>query len=198
MDLSFADVKYKVESPVSSANVSDNKAEFKELHIKLKNILNIVQEKHSLKVGWFASAVYPNGELVGNVAKKQEFGFTTYLDGNAIKVPPRPFVRPAKRKNIKAWQQITYAGIINAIKKKNADLLPTFDRLGFKVAGDIKRAIKDVYYPPLSDYTISQRMKRRGIDNMKDLTMTQVGELVKPLEDTGKMISTVDFHSNKG
>jgi hypothetical protein len=177
---------------VNVKSKQNNHSNHKLFSEKLDDLKDFIKDRHTLKVGWFDSAIFSNGEKIGNVAFWQEYGTKN--------IPPRPFVRPAKKINIKTWKKTICADIKKEIKKGNSDFLPIFDKLGFKVAGDIKRAIEAVYSPRLAESTIRGRMKRRGIskEDRKKLSPEQTRILEKPLIDTGKMISTVDFHSSKG
>lgn len=194
MDLSFAEINYTLKAeipqqlglslPEKKSKASDN------IHIRLKNIENLVSGKYTLAVGWFEGNTYPNGELVGDVARKQEFG-----DGN---IPPRPFIRPAKRANLRKWEKIIMQGIKKEIKNGKGNFLNALNGLGLVASGDIKEAIERVLTPPLAKSTIKARMERRGIESKDGLSGEQISILEKPLIDTGRMISTVEYHASKG
>lgn len=185
MDLSFAEVDYQ-----STTVKVQNKKNFNNLHIRLKNIEKLVSNRYTLAVGWFEGNVYPNGELVGDVAKKQEFG--------SDNIPPRPFLRPAKRENLQKWKKIIAKGIKKEIKSGKNDFLSALNMLGLVASADVQNAIERVMTPPLAEKTIKKRMASRGISSKKGLSAEQISILEKPLIDTGKMISTVAYHASKG
>lgn len=101
-------------------------------------------ENRVLKVGFFASAKYPNGEAVSDVAAYNEFGTS--------KIPPRPFMRNAKSENDAKWVE-SLAKNIEA--SKSADL--AFGRLGELVRNDIITSINKTTTPPNSAQTIERK-----------------------------------------
>ena len=101
-------------------------------------------ENRSLKVGFFASAKYPNGEAVSDVAAYNEFGTSA--------IPPRPFIRNAKSENEKKWANFLARDLNSS---GNADL--AFSRLGELVRNDIIVSINKTTRPPNSADTIARK-----------------------------------------
>lgn len=101
-------------------------------------------ENRVLKVGFFASAKYPSGEAVSDVAAYNEFGTSA--------IPPRPFMRNAKSENDKKWVDFL-AKDLNSTK--NADL--SFARLGELVRNDVIVSINKTTKPPNSAETIARK-----------------------------------------
>lgn len=133
-----------------------------------------IATRASMQVGWFEDESYDTGVSVAGVAIKQEFG--------EKKIPARPFMRPARDYNSNKWRA-TFQGAV----KKTGDVAESFETLGLVVTGDIRAAIQAVQDPPLSDTTIKARLAKYKSGGKKANHTT----LVKPLIDTGLMISSV-------
>ncbi len=58
------------------------------------------------------------------------------------------------------------------------------DAIGLKAAADIKKKISNIWEPPLSPYTIKQRLSKKSNQRV-------IGNLTKPLIDTGIMLNTL-------
>jgi len=142
-------------------------------HSALKNFIN---ESHNTKlsVGFLGNEAYEDGEQVGDVARSNEFGD---LSENK---PPRPFMRPAIDVIENNAQQIVGRHLGFLLE----DIHLVFEDLGRYSVGQVVDAIHNVTTPPLASLTISERRKR---GNFSD----------KPLEDTLKMVSTVDYEVTK-
>ncbi|MDR0676254.1 MAG: hypothetical protein LBF97_04345 [Elusimicrobiota bacterium] len=178
---------------------------------KIKN--NLPEGKHTLEVGWFENSKYDKATNIAYVASIQEYGY--YKHDTAI--PPRPFMRPAEKKNSQNWQDIVREGA-----KKCENISDTFKKLGMIVVNDIQKAIIDVHTPALQEATILNRMRRRAkgnattinketgeeiFDNEKrkkylkyakgklkrDKIKGNYNGLAKPLIDTGKMFKEVSY-----
>ena len=121
----------------------------------------------TVKVGWFPSSVYPDGETVAFVALQNELG------DPAKKIPPRPFIRPT----IQAQKDKWVANIGSMIKTGMAakDVL---ELTALSMQADIHKAIIDVETPELAKRTLDAR-KARGNSNES------------PLNDTGYMLATL-------
>jgi len=123
------------------------------------------------RVGWFESAQYKDGTPVAYVATIQEYG------SPKNKIPPRPFFRNAIEANKQEWK-----GIANEYGKHIVNGKATIDQameaIGLVAAGDVRKSISEIMEPPLAESTIKTRNKRGNTS-------------VKPLVDTGYMVSTV-------
>jgi hypothetical protein len=122
-------------------------------------------------VGWFADTKYDNSTVVAKVASEQEFG-------TAI-IPARPFMRPARNKNLNKWTNILKHNL-----QTTHNVSQSLDALAMVVEGDIRQSIVDVSEPPLSLVTIRNRMARYKTKQFQ-------ASITKPLIDTGLMISSV-------
>ena len=163
-----------------------------------------VAQKLALKVGWFPQARYRGDDKkntpVAMIASVQEFG---YGKGN---IPPRPFMRPAAQNHAEDWA----AKFTQDIKTGN--LKYALNNLGFMVEGDIRKAITDVWEPPLQRGTIYNRLRKHGWFNRDKFSARQrknhhkkldkmVGThegIAKPLIDTGYMIASVTHEVEHG
>jgi hypothetical protein len=144
----------------------------KRLEIALKNL-----EGKVAKVGWFEKSKYETGVSVAYVATIQEYGYP------AKNIPPRPFMRPTIVKNENQWKKIAESGA-KAVLNGNQTVANIMEAIGLKAAGDIRKTISLVWQPPLSPKTIQARLRKRA-DNKT------VGNLTKPLIDTGIMLGTL-------
>lgn len=154
----------------------------KQLEIALANFVN---NKKVGKVGWFEKSKYPNGTQVAQVAAKQEYGSTLE------KIPPRPFMRPTIRAKQNEWSNISFKLAKEVIKGKRRpqDVL---ELLGLKAAGQIRKTISNLYTPSLAFSTIQGRLRRAGVGNVgRPYTRAEIGNLYKPLIDTGLMYGTL-------
>lgn len=143
---------------------------------RLKVALEGLEDKQG-KVGWFETAKYPDGTPVAYVAAIQEFG---YPRGN---IPSRPFMRPTIDRERDNWRVLAESGA-RAIIAGNQTSQGVLEAIGLKAAGDIAKTISQVHAPPLLAATVKARMRRRA-------DKKTVGNLTKPLVDTGLMISTI-------
>ena len=119
----------------------------------------------SVKVGFMAGALYPDGTPVAAVAAKNEYG-----DPSENR-PPRPFFR----RMIEA-EQSTWAGkLVKAAQFTGGDAVKSLGLLGEDIAGALQKSINDFQDPALADSTIA----RKGF--------------AKPLIDTAHMINSVTY-----
>lgn len=144
--------------------------------VNLKVILNGLKDK-SAKVGWFESAKYEDGTPVAYVATIQEFGAPSQS------IPARPFIRPAIKENEKSWSSIAESGA-RAVLRGVATTGDVMEAIGGKAAADIQNAITQVKTPALKDSTIAARLRKRADGKT-------VGNLTKPLVDSGLMLASV-------
>lgn len=118
------------------------------------------------KVGWFETAVYPDGTPVAYVATIHEFG------APSAGIPARPFMRPAVARFGAEWQGLVAKGAEAAIAG-TVSPRDVLEALTMRAAGDVAKSLAGVEGPPLAPATI----KRKGHD--------------KPLVDTGLMGQTI-------
>ena len=125
--------------------------------------------KKRAAVGFFDTAVYPDGTPVAYVATIQEFGV---ID------PPRSFMRSTISEQREAWQKTLAQGARRVLADKlTVDQM--LEAFGMQAAGQIKEKIASIMAPGLSDVTIAARLLRNNTST-------------KPLVDTGYLISSVD------
>lgn len=146
----------------------------KKLEFALKNLSGKVG-----KVGWFENSSYPEPPniKVATVAVIQEYG------APSKNIPPRPFVRPTMIQQQGAWTELASQGA-KAILNGTKTVDNVMEALGLKAAGDIRKAITQVFSPPLKPATIAARLRKRA-------NKTVTGNLTKPLVDTGLMLNTL-------
>jgi hypothetical protein len=144
--------------------------------VDLKVILNGLKDK-SAKVGFFESAKYEDGTPVAYVATIQEFGAPSQS------IPARPFMRPAIKENEKAWSSIAESGA-RAVLRGAATINDVMEAIGGRAASDIQTSITQVKTPALKDSTIAARLRKRSDGKT-------VGNLTKPLVDSGLMLASV-------
>ncbi len=131
------------------------------------------------KIGFFKSAVYPDGTPIAYVASIQEFG---YPEGG---IPPRPFMRNAMDANGREWTR--NFGIL-AKRVVNGRMSPrdALEAIGVLAAGDVRKSISALTTPPLAKSTLQARYRRAtsGGSPIKYLS-------IKPLVDTGALLAHV-------
>lgn len=152
----------------------------KNLEVALKTLGNKVG-----KVGWFQGAKYPDGTQVAYVATIQEYGYSPK------NIPPRPFMRPTVTKYTPQWKTIAQIKSRQVIQGK-ATSTDVLEAIGQKAAGQIRAKITQIYTPSLKFSTIQARLSRRGIGaKSRPYTKEEIGNLYKPLVDTGHMLATL-------
>jgi len=131
----------------------------------LEDIAKRMGKAPVLKVGFFETEQYPDGEYVAQVAAENEFGSTTN--------PPRPFMRQTFARNKGVWPGMATKGM----KATNFDVDKTLGLLGQEITGEVRIAIAEWGnpYPHNSQATID----RKGFDD--------------PLVDTGRMLQSVTW-----
>lgn len=142
---------------------------------RIKDALAI--DKLSTKVGWFESARYPDGTPVAYIATIQEFGSPR----NGI--PPRSFMRSTAQEQSGYWKDLFASGV-RAMLAGNETPVSLMTALGLAAEGDIRVKISEITSPPLKPGTVKGRLRKLA-NNKK------VGNLTKPLVETGIMISTI-------
>ncbi len=162
---------------------------FADLDLKLKAL----QGWEGL-TGWAEDNKYPAGQQVAYIAQIQEFGHG--------KIQPRPFMRPAIKKNAQRWRDYAAVQAKNIISGKitGQDAMKNIAKLA---AADVQQAIEDVKSPPLSYITLWARYYRKTLG--RPITGKTIGEIAgklksgelsgkppctsdKPLIDTEQMI----------
>lgn len=129
------------------------------------------------KVGWFKDAKYEDGTPVAYVAAIQEFG----SPGNNI--PPRSFMRSTQSDKINEWRQAA-AGASRQVLNNKMQAVQAMELIGMKAEGDIREKISQIDSPALRPATIKARQRRYAEKG-------GVGNLTKPLVDTGRMITSL-------
>jgi hypothetical protein len=125
----------------------------------------------SVKVGWFETAKYPDGQYVAYIASIMEFG---YAPKN---IPPRLGLRQLCVSNKPEWEAV--AERLAKAVFNGAEPATMLEALGGKVAGDIQKHISDVQDPPLAASTLRNRASRMGI-KVDELSSTGRKPLVEP------------------
>lgn len=153
-------------------------------------------QHREIQIGFFETAVYPDGTPVAYVAAIQEFG--------SGPIPPRPFLRPAAADNKDKWGKLAASGIKAALREA-IQLDDALEQVGFVGAGDVQNAIKAVTSPELSPVTLEIRaLKKQGVKISKKvvgiaaqdyaldgLSSAAAAVSAKPLVDTGYMLQSV-------
>lgn len=130
------------------------------------------------KVGWNQSAIYPDGTPVAYVASIQEFGYP------AGGIRSRSFMRSTIKKCRDAWRALAEQGA-KAMMNGSYTMDDVLDGIGMQAKGDIVKTISEIQDPSLAAATVMARRRRRA-------DKKTVGNLTKPLVDTGYMIATID------
>lgn len=179
----------------------------KALESALKNLQNKV-----CKVGWIDKSKYPRRELkrahtvlkhlyaykiLGIVHEPPNVAFIAAQNelGNPNKkIPARPFLRPTVVRDSNIWKKIGLDGSKKVLKNqlKIEDVL---DAIGSKAASGIIRSIRKVYSPSLAESTILARISRSStLKKIKGkINISSLGNVTKPLIDTGLMLATVAY-----
>ena len=141
---------------------------------KLRQLLRQQQqapEARGVAVGFFATARYPDGTPVTNVAAWNEWGTEASAE-RPFDIPERPFMRPTVRNEREAVRQMLRArvdGRTMTVTTQDASAI------GAYMQGRIQQAITRLRTPPNAPSTVA----RKGSSN--------------PLLDTGFMRLNVSF-----
>jgi hypothetical protein len=150
------------------------------LEVALKTLGNKVG-----KVGWFQGAKYPDGTQVAYVATIQEYGYSPK------NIPPRPFMRPTVIKYKNTWNRIAKFESKLILEGKSTPY-KLMESIGQNAAGNVRKKITQIYTPSLKFSTIQARLSRKGIGvKSRPYTREEIGNLYKPLVDTGHMLATL-------
>lgn len=136
---------------------------------KIETTLERVYEQFNglvAQIGFPSGQHYPDGTNVAFVAAIQEFG------APAMKIPPRPFMRPTIKAKEDSWANTIQKKIPTVVKGQMTGF-DVLDLVGIQASADIQETISKVTTPPLSPITIA----RKGS--------------AKPLIDTGLMMASV-------
>lgn len=134
-------------------------------------------------VGFFPSAKYEDGTPVAYVATIQEFG------APAQGIDPRSFMRSTAENKQGDWADVARRGA-KAVVNGSATGQQVVDAIGQQAAGDIRRTISKIQEPKLAASTVANRMRKRA-------DKKTVGNLTKPLVDTGILINSVTSEAIK-
>lgn len=129
------------------------------------------------RLGWDKSAVYPNGTPVAEVAATNEYG------DPAHNIPQRSYFRTTIEEKRKEWMD-KMEKLAKMVIKGEETMKGAFTKFVLMAEGDVAEKITTLQEPPLKESTIHARLQRRK-DNQT------VGNLTKPLVDTGYMLSTL-------
>jgi len=126
--------------------------------------------KLQAKVGFFASAHYPDGTPIAYIATIQEFGFP------AGGIPSRSFIRSTiNEKKGSDWKK-TMAGGGKAVVLGKLAPSDVLEMMALQAEGNIRKKITKITEPPLSERTLAGRRSRGNGST-------------KPLNDTGAMLA---------
>lgn len=154
---------------------------------KLIDAIRNLKDK-SVRVGWFEKSRYDDEHQipVAQIAAQNEFG------NPKQHIPARPFMRPAIAENQQAWIKTANNGVKKVIKDE-LTINQVLELIGQQAVGDIKKSIKKVYQPALAETTVLNRINRnKKLSNIKGkISEKNLGNITKPLIDTGIMFNTV-------
>ena len=135
-------------------------------------------KKSKLEVGFFESAIYPDGTPVAYVAAIQEFGNPA---GNN---PSRPFFRNAISQN-DGWKDLANKAM-NAVIEGRMELNQALNQMGLVIGSNVQDSINDGSYEALKQSTLDARQSRKRTE----------GVASKPLIDTAQMLQSVTYAVN--
>lgn len=146
-----------------------------------KAIEDLKKSDEVAQVGWFDDAKYPNGTQVAYVALIQENG----ASNGKIVIPPRPFIKLTLRDNQSKYLKKLKLSV-KKILNGESTIRGSLEDIGEIVSGDLKKAIKKVISPPLSQATLENRAYKR---KLKVEQLSATGR--KPLIDTGVLLGAL-------
>ena len=171
--------------------------------MSLKDLQEKVKALNKVKVntGWFETARYPNGTPAAYVATIQEHGY----QGGGVKIPPRPFMRPAEAENGKKWVKRAQ---VNAGKflKDEMSIEASSNQLGMQVQDDILDKLVGPHEPLKKITLLLRKWRDEGIEINKSTVerarqaiannpniKVASGPRAKPLDDTNYLISSLTY-----
>lgn len=105
-------------------------------------------------------------------------GDTLTTGAHLIRIPARPFIRPAVAAGGSRWSDMVWNDVMDTDMPVDAIL----EKLGIVITADIQKAIQSVTTPPLARSTIRKRLSKGFSDH---------STATKPLVDTGTMLRTI-------
>jgi hypothetical protein len=153
---------------------------------KLADAIRTLENK-GVKVGWIDGSKYPDGKIsVAMIAAQNEFG-------NPNKnIPARPFMRPTIQAEESNWIKLSQDGAKKVLRNE-ITMDAVLNLIGSQAEADIKKTISKLYYPALAETTVLNRIRRnQKLNNISGrLTEKNIGNISKPLIDTGIMFNTI-------
>lgn len=131
---------------------------------RIEQIKQNLSNASTVRIGFFASATYPDGTPVAMIAMIQDMG------APSVGIPPRPFFRNMIAEKSPGWPK----AIRDTLKSTDYDAAKTLELVGQGVAGQLRQSIVDTNSPALLPATA----RRKGSS--------------KPLVDTGHMLQSID------
>ncbi len=131
------------------------------------------------KVGWFASAKYPDGTPVAYIAVIHEYGYAPRG------IPPRMGLRAMIPEKQAEWARYAEHGA-KAVLAGTMTAIQAMELIGGRASGDIRKQIASVQSPALKDSTLDARARNLGLKSRDDLTGTGRKPLVEPKMKDGK------------
>lgn len=131
------------------------------------------------KVGWFSSAVYPDGgPPVALVAAVNEFGWPEH------NIPPRLGMRATAEASKTAWAAIA-ASVAKRVAQGKLTPAAAMEIITAKAAGDVRKHITEVHEPPLKVDTVKARLAGKKQGRVVSIT------IAKPLVHTGYLLNSL-------
>lgn len=157
--------------------------------------LSKLAQNLDLKVGWFSTNWYPaiaskkpGGK--GKPAVPVAYIATIHEHGHLESgIPARPFMQPTIDREETNWRDFLAVEIPRVLAGATT-LEDVLEALGLNVAGEIAQSIRNVDAPPLKPATIAAKRRKMADQNT-------VGNLSKPLVETGIMLDTVSHTVTK-
>lgn len=153
----------------------------KQLELLVKGIQGKVA-----KVGWLHREQYIKGIPVAYVAAIQEYGCPEK------NIPARPYFRTTILEHEKEWKSLMRKGALAIMQGSETDY-SVMEKIGLKVAGDVRKTISNIWSPALAKSTVLARLRRNSATSRIKgrVSEEQLGNLTKPLVDSGFMLATL-------
>jgi hypothetical protein len=159
-----------------------------------------LSQPNSVRIGFLEGSTEPDGTSIPMIAAIQEFG------APRAHIPPRPFFRTMIQQKSPEWP----GGIAMTLKATDYDIPITLDRVGQRIAAQLKASIVSTYNPPLSPVTVMLRgmkskdqglvVNRRVVEQARARVaagLTNYGASTKPLIDQGNLLNAVGYEVKK-
>jgi len=138
----------------------------------LRKLAERVSKPAVLRAGFLATAKYPDGTSVAEVAAIQNFG------APAAGIPARPFFTEAVKRGSGEW-----AGkLAKLLVMTDYDAERALQMMGPVLAFDIQKSITETNAPPLSEITLQLRKMRQENPDLV-VTGATVGEAAQRVKD---------------